>query len=180
MLRLSIQLILLACSLLFWVEPLTAQRINVREERIKAACIYHITQFVTWPKKAEKSKHFTVCSSESERTITYLEDTLKNKVKGSKPYKIRSVAKDMSKNNVLKCDLLFLEQVSDAEKKSIAKSIKLNRTLVVSGGKHSLTEYIPIAIYKTDNKVAINIKLEALKKKGFQVSAELLQIAEIE
>lgn len=151
-----------------------AQGINVREERIKAACLYHITQYIDWPEE-EKITTFNFCTFESKITYDYLIDTFKGKKKKNIDYNLINIDKTNSQQEIKKCNLLYTGE----NKLDSSIILNSNKLLVVSSNPDNFSDKTPIAIYKIGNKIAINIKLKVLKKIGFKVSSQLLNIAVI-
>lgn len=157
------------------------QDVMVREGRIKSACIYHIIQFVDWPKENQK-KHILIdskiriCTAGEDPLNIYLNDILKNKTKYNSSFEVVHFKKLSSKNNLHECDLLYLGELQKTDLEFYLSNSIPSKTLLISSTEKDHPNVL-MAIYKTHNKIGINIKLESAKQLGYKISSELLQIA---
>ncbi len=140
------------------------------EYKIKAAYIYNFTKFVTWPE--HQSETFNLCIL-GKNPFGALLDSLESRTALGLPIKlIRLQQFDASKH----CHILFL---GSATKKDIDQ-------LIVSSGVLTVCEKAYFAKYRgmigfivKGGKVKLQINLKRLRQSGLEVSAKLLEIAEI-
>ena len=156
---------------------LSAQDAATREGRIKAACIYHLSQFIEWPSDSadQRSDNFTVCTLGEDTALPFIEATLKKKKKLGAPYRIISISP--SSTSLATCDLLYWGK---SETNSLATPLsELSATLSVSAtGNPELNT--DVRLDTKSNKLGIFVKQQRITDRNFKVSSELLSIATIE
>ena len=140
------------------------------EHKIKAAYLYNFTKFVTWPE--HQSETFNLCILGKDPFGSLL-NSLESKTALGLPIKlIRLQRFDASKH----CHILFLGSATRND----------TRQLIVSSGILTVSEKNNFAKHEgmigfviKEGKVKLQININRLKQSGLEVSAKLLEIAEI-
>ncbi len=140
------------------------------EHKIKAAYLYNFTKFVTWPEL--QSETFNLCIL-GKNPFGSLLDSLESRTALGLPIKlIRLQRFDASKQ----CHLLFLGSATTKD----------TRQLIASSGILTVSEKYEFAKHDgmigfvvREGKVKLQINVDRLKQSGLEVSAKLLEIAEI-
>jgi len=146
-----------------------------REGRIKAACLYHLTQFIEWPSSSRPDGHFAVCTYGEDTSFPFLESTLRGKDKDGKDYLIRSVD---STTDFLTCNLVFWGSASPPlDLPTLTKNFP---ELLTVSGVCDEERKADVRLGKHENKLQIVVKQKRIMQRAFSVSSELLQIASVE
>lgn len=168
-------ILLLLCSALFF----SVQSPAGREYRIKAAFIFNFTQFVEWPGQA-----FATPQSPAVIGIlgkdpfgTYLEETIAGESIHKHPLVIRHFS---SLEEVSNCHILFITVGDKAKQQEIIEKLKGRGMLTISDAGSSFSKLGGmIRLYTKNDKINIQVNLEAAKAEGLVVSSKLLKLAEI-
>jgi hypothetical protein len=161
---------------------LTAQSFNgvyadvARENKIKAAYIYHIINFVQWPDQATNSSprsRFNVCLVGDERFKSSLVPLTRNSIS---PYDI-DVVINHSPSRVDACQILYFANTSmEQTRQLIAQTC--GRPILTLGDAPGFAEaggMIGFVVH--ENNVRLDVNIHAVNRAGFSISAKLLEIA---
>jgi hypothetical protein len=97
---------------------------------------------------------------------------LDKRTKNGLPFSVTSLDGDLKRATT--CDLILFGTASDSKKVLSTKSP------ILSVGSGTCSESIDVCLEKKSNRLAIKLHREKLQDKGYKISSELLQIAEIE
>lgn len=147
-----------------------------REYKIKAAYLYNLSKFIEWPeeKTADAETAFTICVYGHNPFGDSLEKLREHKVKG------RSIAIHYVAENqpIDSCKLVFLSRENTAPvPKSLGNGGTNAPILSVSDDKDFLADGGLICLVTEKNTVLLDINLTRAKQIGFNISANLLEIA---
>lgn len=147
-----------------------------REYKIKAAYLYNLSKFIEWPeeKGQEAETAFTICVYGRNPFADSLEKLREHKVKG-RSIVIHYVAENQSIDG---CKLVFLSRENTGP---VPKALTGNGgnapILSVSDDKNFLANGGLISLVTENDNVVLDINLTRAKQIGFNISANLLEIA---
>lgn len=172
--RQSFIVLLLTCSTFF----VSAQKPVAPEYRVKAVFLFNFTQFVEW-----NSSSFTSAQSPFVIGIlgenpfgSYLEDVVSGEKVDGHPlvvYHYKTI------EEIKTCHILFINKAGINNPEDIRASIKGKNILTVSDATGFLKQESTIRFITKDNKIRIQINLEAAKEANLTISSKLLRIADI-
>ena len=146
-----------------------------REYRIKAAYLYNLSKFIEWPaeKTAEAETSFTICVYGHNPFADSLEKLREHAVRG-RAISVRYVAENQSIDS---CQLVFLSRDNTTLPKALHNNAGNAPILSVSDDKNFLSNGGIICLLTENNNVLLDINLTRAKQIGFNISANLLEIA---
>lgn len=146
-----------------------------REYRIKAAYLYNLSKFITWPDEESQGKDvpITLCVYGYNPFENYLEKLREHPVKG-RSIAIRYVDEHQSVDN---CQLLFISQHNTTAPKLLSAQPPYPPVLTVSDDQDFLARGGLVSLITVSNSVQLDINLTRAKQAGFSFSANLLEIA---
>ena len=174
----SLRLKVFFIALLFLSTQSFAQD-NSIEYKIKAGYLYNFTKFITWPD--DESETFNLCILGNDPFGSIINPIEERSVK-NKPIRLfyYQIIEDIKACHII----YFGETVTELE----VSELSLSGILSISSFDNSLTvsetEYFThsggmIAFILRQGKVKLQINVQALRKSGLEVSAKLLEVAEI-
>ena len=152
---------------------------NSIEYKIKAGYLYNFTKFITWPEN--ESETFNLCIIGKDPFGSIINPIEKRSVK-NKPirlYRFRSI------KEAKRCHIVYF---GDSDEQWGKIDFSLSDILTVSSLENALTTGETkrftqaggmFAFFIKQGKVKLHINLQALKKSNLEVSAKLMEIAEI-
>lgn len=169
---------LIIISLFLFSSNSFARQGNI-EYKIKAGYIYNFTKFISWPDN--DSETFNLCILGKDPFGSIIDSIEKRKVK-NKPirlYRLQSI------DDVKHCHIIYF---ADAYKQKRRLDLSSPGTLIIYSVKDNvaLSESKQlkraggmIAFFLREGKVKLQINLRSLRKSGLEVSAKLLEVAEV-
>ena len=170
-------LALLAGLLLFSGMTATAAP-PTQEYRLKAALIYKLTKFVTWPETSALTaqKTFNICLLGQDPFGEAL-DVLESKSAQSKPIKIYRF--NQSDSVDVHCQMLFIDPSKQAFEVTILKSLKLDPVLTLGETEYFAQHGGMIQFTVEGKRIGFKINDSQAKLSKLKISAPLLQLATI-
>jgi hypothetical protein len=159
-------------SLLFCIQP-CAENSSI-EYKIKAGYLYNFTKFITWPEN--ESATFNLCIVGEDPFGSIIDPIEKRTVKDKPIHLYRLHSTDDLKH----CHLVYFTLPEQIQLLSGVLTISsLNQTLTVSESKKFVYEGGMIGFFLKEGNVKLHINLAAVRKGGLDVSAKLLEVAEV-
>ena len=154
-----------------------AEKAKYGEYKVKAAYLYNFAKFVEWPAEvlADPSLPLSICIFGNDPFGDAL-DTIKDKIVKGRKLVIRQYS---GIEDLKECHIIF---ISPSEKKNLAgilEKIKDLHMLTVSDMEGFADRGGMIALNKAENKIRIEINLDAAQHSGLKMSSKLLKIAKI-
>jgi hypothetical protein len=160
--------------------PTTAggQEDSVDEYKLKAAMLYHLTQFVEWPESAYADRHAPIllCILGQDPFANSLSSTIPREVENDRPVLIRHLQSDTQFPG---CHILY---VSSSERKAAAhifSTVNTAGVLTVGEMAQFAAHGGMIQFSIEDQHVRFNINLDAASRAGLKISSKLLSLAQI-
>ncbi len=156
-----------------------AQANPERIGKLKAASLFYLAKFVTWPNETvDTAKSLKVCTLGDDEINLSIKSILSGKTVKQRELEVLFLEPRNLGNLSTQCDILYLGKI-DSET-GFNRSFIANRSiLTVSMAIDSNSCENMVCFINSDNKLRIAIHLAATKKAGLNVSSELLKLAEI-
>ena len=156
-----------------WVQEGTAP-----ESRIKAAFLYHFTQYVDWPTDRFKAEDdpFAIAILGRDPFGEELDRAVKDKSVKTHPIQVR---RSDSLKDLDSCPLLFLSRSESRKWPEIRKALAGKAVLTIGEWENFAATGGAIGFFVEENKVRFEINPEAAERHGLKVSSRLLKLARI-
>lgn len=156
----------------------SAQTSTTREYQIKAAFLFNFTQFVEWP-----AGSFPTIQSRAVIGIlganpfgNYLEETIAGESINKHPLVIQHFN---SVDDITNCQVLFINIQDKDQLQTIIEKLKGKNILTISDANGFSKLGGMIRLYTKNDKINIQVNLEAAKAEDLIISSKLLKLAEI-
>jgi len=152
-----------------------ALAIKASEYEVKAAYLYHFTQFIDWPESAFESTDtgFNLCLYGGNPFGTALSPLLKRKYK-THPF---TLVFPGGPENTRNCHILYLNNVNETEQVAVLEAIGENPVLVISSSPQFVENGGNIGFLSVEDHIRFAINRDAGEKRGLVSSAKLLELA---
>ena len=166
--------LLVFCNIFF----VPAQKPITREYQVKAAFLYNFTQFISWSPQAFSSatSPFVIGIVGEDPFGSYLDETVAGEKVDGHPI---IVQRYKAGEKIGECQLLFFATGSAKENTEIINTLKDNKRLTVSDNREFMQQGGIIGLVTINNKVKIQVNLEAAQSADLTISSKLLRLAEI-
>jgi hypothetical protein len=156
--------------------PALSETIPSSEYQIKAAFLFHFSQFIEWPEGTftEASSPLTYCTIGEDPFHGALEASLSGKTSGSRPFRVMHFQQPQETRN---CQILFIGEGGKKLLPTVLTSLKDNSVLTVGESEHFVEGGGMIGFLLEDNKIRFEINLEAAEHAKLKMSSRLLALA---
>lgn len=153
-------------------------RARYSEEQVKAVFLLNVTHFVTWPdsERNYQNEPFVFCVVGNTRFA----DELVAVLTGELIFMVQPlvvVCDDPSR--VPPCDLLYVDKSVKLSIKEIVNQTVNLSVLTVGDAAEFSREGGGVTLALSDNRIKLQINVDAVRRHGLQVSSKLLQIAKV-
>ncbi|MCB0318925.1 MAG: YfiR family protein [Bdellovibrionales bacterium] len=164
----------------FLLQAISVTAEEVRVTKIKAAHVFHLTKFTTWPEAAfsKDGSNFRVCVVGDENMLEFLSQITSGRDIQGKAYKIEGFKSTSTVSEVETCKILYLGSGAGSSGDSLAKKLVGKPVLSIGGAMKSIPAAI-VNFYENDNKLGIQVDVSLAKKASLAISAELLSLAKV-
>lgn len=147
----------------------------MRPARIKAAIIYKIAKFVSWPSIKDS---FTICASEHDPLLDALKEIVVGKELHDRPIRILTIdpAQYIQKRET-QCQILLIDDESFSALEGDLKQFMREGTLSICMVHKPIWGTCTAQIFEDENRARIAIDPERAEQSGLKVSSELLDLA---
>jgi len=161
----------------FFATELRGESLSTQEYKIKSAFIYNFAKFIEWPAESFTKDQNTLdlCIIGKDPFGDAL-DTIRDKIVKGRKLVIRQYS---GIEDLKECHIIF---ISPSEKKNLAgilEKIKDMHMLTVSDMEGFADRGGMITLNKAENKIRLEINLDAAQQSGLKVSSKLLKLATI-
>lgn len=145
-----------------------------REQKIKAAYLYHLAQFIDWPEAhaLKTSQHINICAPGSSPFSNYLQNLSQRKAKGREIHLVQVSKATLATN----CNILFLDSNNELPPQMLER-YATNGTITVGEQQTFIDRGGLIALPTVENHVRLLINFDKAKANGLYISANLLEVA---
>ena len=167
----SVLLILCAVSLL-------SAQVSTREYEVKAVFLYHFTEFVEWPERAFPGPQSPAVIGilGTDPFESYLQTLIANEKIGQHSLVIKHFS---NVEDVTNCQILFINVSDKKNVDAIIEKLKGRSILTVSDANRFAKAGGMIRLYTRNEKVNIEMNLDAIKEENLVVSSKLLKLSQI-
>ena len=151
---------------------------TVSEYSVKAAIIYKIAKFVAWPENSFSSSNdpLLVCFPDADPMGPAL-DSLAGKIVWGRPIAIKRL--DEKSTVETDCKILFLSQTANTSQMKLVSNVA-NAPVLTIGDNHDFVDMGGIVSLEIErSRVQFAINIAASERAGLNISAQLLQLANI-
>jgi len=166
-----------AQAVLFCIATVSSAQTNPSSDyQVKAAFLFHFTQFVEWPEASFKDpgSPLTYCTIGEDPFHGSLDSALSGKAIGVRSFRVLHFKQPQ---DIQGCHVLFLAAVQKKMNAAIMASIQKSSVLTVGESEHFAQEGGMIGFVLEDNKIRFEINLEAAQKANLRISSRLLTLA---
>ena len=159
---------------------LYADEVVSREYKIKAAYLYNLIKFVNWfalaQSKMNAQGQTMICVYGHNPFASYLEKLSHRKAKG-RGIKISYIA---LQDTPERCNVIFISE-QNSERANLLNSSQIMGSPLLTVGENDsfVSDGGIVGLVVEDNSVQLQINLGLAKKAGFEISGNLLEIAEV-
>lgn len=155
----------------------TAQRAAFDEREVKAVFLFNFAQFVEWPDNAFDSPNSAVVIGVlgDDPLGALLDEVVKGEVVKGRPL---TVVRFRRVEDVKLCHVLFISRSESRSYEQITKALRTQPTLTV-GETAGFTRFGMIRFMTEENRVRLEVNVEAAKAAGLTISSNLLRAARI-
>lgn len=154
-----------------------AQAPGTRERQIRAALVYKVSRFVTWPDAAIPERGpFTFCHVSDEPTSQVLAGIEGRSIQNRRTRVRRLDAVDA--RTVGGCNLLYITGKSALTPEVITATVA-NATLVVVDGPREGAEAGMVQLVSRDNRMGLVVDLALVRNARLRIDSTLLQLSEV-
>ena len=171
-------LAVLCTGMAFHTAPAMVLAEGPSEYQVKAAFIYHFTQFIDWPQTSlgTADSPFRLCIVGPDPFGAILEETLQDKTVGGHPF---SLIRNPASRELDRCHMLFLTKGHAPLRATLQTSLGFTQTLTVGEQKEFLEAGGMIQFYLEGQKIRFALNPNAVKLSELKVSPKLLRLAQI-
>jgi len=159
--------------------PATARPAESPTDRdVKAAFLYHFTQYVEWPAAAFESPESPVILGVLG-DVAYLQlitASAGGKSVGGRPIVVREIR---SPSGAVGCHVVFVGASQAAAVPAIVRAVGASPVLTVSDAPEFAKAGGAVGFVVKNGKVAFQVNVKAAGRAGLKVSSKLLRLAEI-
>jgi len=150
------------------------------QDQVKAVFLYNLTNFITWPDKADRNSAaaFTIGVFGRDALGTFLEHAVSGETTKGLPIAVKYF-QSLDRIQSDPCDLLFIDGDQMHLWPQIREVARRYKILTVSDVESFGARGGIVSLLTSGRKIRIEINLEEGRRNGFKISAKLLKLARI-
>jgi hypothetical protein len=171
--------VLSVCTfMLMYSSPLPAQKPGSREYQLKAVFLFNFTQFVDWPSSSFGSEDSPlVIGVIGENPFgNFLEQTVSGENKNGHPVVVQYY---QDEEEALSCHILFINTKEPKKHREVIAAMRGKNILTVSDVPDFTNQGGIVRFFTNNNKIKLQINLDACRATDIVPSSKLLRLAEI-
>jgi hypothetical protein len=150
----------------------------LRERQIRAALVYKLTRFVTWPDDALPARGpFVFCYISDDPAASVLAGIEGRAIQNHRTRMRRLTAP--GPEAVADCNLLYLADGATLSQDT-RSAMKASATLIVADGPRAGPDASMVQLVPRDNRVTLVVDLDRVRAARLRIDATLLQLVEIQ
>ncbi len=152
---------------------------KAREGRIKAASLYYIAKFITWPESSPQgsSKQFNLCIAGENPLNEHIRAVVDKKSIRDMQITLHFIEEEGHIDTLTSCHLLFLGDLKESFKLKLREKTASPPVLTIVDVSKPEWGDFDVQLFEQDNKLRIAIDLPRVTVKNLRVSSELLQLS---
>jgi len=169
---------LVASTLSLAPQPALAQSGPVSEYQLKAVFLFNFAQFVDWPAAAftDPQSPLVIGILGDDKFGNSLDQTVRGERVNDRPFLVQRYTK---LDEIGTCHILFISQSERGRLDQIITALQGRNVLTVSDADGFALQGGVIQFVTENNKIRLDINLEAAKAAGLTISSKLLRPATI-
>lgn len=145
-----------------------------REYRIKAAYLYNLLRFITWPDDGRApGDPITICVYGFNPFDRYL-DQLEQRRVDDRPISVQYIGE---RRKLAGCDMVFISQYNTTEPELLQAENPIPPILTVGDGDNFVRRGGMVGLVTVGNNIQLDVNRTRGRAAGFQFSANLLEVA---
>jgi hypothetical protein len=146
------------------------------EHEVKAAFLFHFSQFVDWPEGTFKEANSPIvyCTIGEDPFHGALDASLSGKAVGERALRVQHFKQ---LEEIRGCQILFIGESEQKRVATLATKFQGNPVLTVGESEHFIQEGGMIGFLLEENKIRFEINLEAAEHAKLKLSSRLLALA---
>jgi hypothetical protein len=156
---------------LCWCVP-PSRQIPLSEDEVRAAVLFHLTQFVDWPEKDE-SNPYRICVAGSAPTSVALEHLVEGKSVKSHRIRVRQIAGPTETRG---CQIVFISMCARPRLQQYMTSLRDSNILTVGEQPGFIDLGGMIQLFFQSQRVGLVVNLETIQRSHLTVSSKLLRL----
>ena len=144
-----------------------------KEDKVKAAIVYKITKFVTWPKK---NQTLTLCVI-GEGSINSELQKINRKFTMGRRLSITHKSHTAPLNKL--CELIYIHSSDNKTTQLVLEKLKGSPVLTISDIKQFAEQGGVIGLYRTGSRIRFAINRSSAQSANLSISSQLLNLAKI-
>jgi len=170
-------LLLMALVSLIW-NPGTSRSEALDEYHVKAAFLYHFSNFVDWPASTFKATngHLRICVLGKDPFGQSLDATLANKSVRDHPFEIR---RNPPTTELQHCHLLFLAASVSSQIQAIRHQVAKENMLTIGETLDFIRQGGMVQVFFDNQKIRYAVNIDIVNQTNLKVSSKLLRSAKI-
>jgi hypothetical protein len=149
-----------------------------REQQIRAALVYKIARFASWPESVlSASGNFILCFHASDGVQDALSGIEERRIHGRNA-QLRSVQR-LDSQSIAGCHILYLPNTVGEVPQPVRLQVRAGSVLVISDDPGAAHRGGMIAMIEESNRIRLEVNLAEVRAAGLRISAPLLQLATV-
>ncbi len=149
-------------------------RAALPEYDVKAALLYKVSKFVSWPSTAASGSAFALCVIGSDPFGASLAGVGVSSIKGRR---VKILRYPSPNPDVQRCDVAFISTAESQRLTEVLATLKGRPVLTISDTPGFASRGGMIGLETRVNKIAFEVNVAASKAAGIEISSQLLQLA---
>ncbi len=149
-----------------------SQFFSLSEDDVKAAVLYHLTQFIEWPGE-NASDVYQICVAGSTATTDALEHLTEGKLVRSHSIRIKPIAGPLEARG---CRILFIAACAKLRLQQYLTSVRDSGILTVGEQPGFLDSGGMIELFFQGQRVGLSLSSDAMQRSHLTVSSKLLRL----
>ena len=157
----------------FMALPNSAFAEVTKEDRVKAAIIFKLTKFVSWPKKKQSLTLCVIGSGSINNEIQKINRKFSMGRRLSVTHKMPNASMDRL------CDLVYIHNSDNQDISLVLNKLKDSPVLTISDSKQFAEKGGTIELYRTGSRIKFAINKNSIQQAQLSVDSQLLKLAKI-
>lgn len=163
--------LLLAITVLIAALPLKAE--VTREDKVKAAIIYKMTKFITWP---QKKQTLTLCII-GDGSINSELQKINRKFSMGRRLSITHKAHTAPLDKL--CEIIYIHNTDNKSTRIVLDKLEKSAVLTISDIEQFAEQGGIVGLYRTGSRIRFAINRNSVKSANLSISSQLLKLAKI-
>jgi hypothetical protein len=167
----------MALVILIW-NPGSSRAEAFEEYHVKAAFLYHFSNFVVWPASTFKATngHLRICVMGKDPFGQSLDTILANKSVRDHPFEIR---RNPPTTELQHCHLLYLPASASSQIRALRHQVAKENVLTVGETLDFMRQGGMVQLFVDNQKIRFSVNTDVVNQTNIKVSSKLLRLAKI-